>query len=263
MIPEHPLRTRIYDGEIVVGSWLNTGSPVIAELLASLGFDFLTVDTEHAAVNVPQAQLLFQGVAAGDPDCAPLVRLPSTEYETVKRYLDAGAQGVIAPLVNTPGEAESLVNAVKYPPDGQRGVGFARSNAYGTAFEESVPADNDNTLICVQIEHTKGIKHVDDILAVKGVDAAFVGPYDLSASLNRTGEFDHPDVQEAIDRVREACRNHDVAPGVHIVKPDTDEARRYLSEGYRMLAYSLDVTMLAHIAEQGLTTIRSYLEDID
>lgn len=260
---EHLLRTRLANGEAVVGSWLNTGSPVIAELLATIGFDFLTVDAEHAAVNVPRAQLLFQAITAGNPDCTPLVRLPTTEEETVKRYLDAGAQGVIAPLVNTTGEAETLVNAVKYPPDGRRGVGFARSNAYGTAFEGSVPADNDATLVCVQIEHAKGVKHINDILTVKGVDAAFVGPYDLSASFNLTGEFDRPEVQEAIDRVREACRDHDVAPGVHVVRPNTDQARRYLDEGYRMLAYSLDVTMLAHIAEQGLVAIRNYSEDFD
>lgn len=260
---EHPLHVRLAEGEVVVGSWLNTGSPAVAELLAGIGFDFLTVDTEHAAINVPQAQSLFQAVAAGASSCTPLVRLPSTEYETVNRYLDAGAQGVIAPFVNTPDEAETLVNAVKYPPDGQRGVGFARSNAYGTSFEESVPADNNNMLVCVQIEHIDGVKRVEEILAVDGVSAAFVGPYDLSASLDRTGELDHPRVQEATNRVHEACLDHGVALGGHVVQPDTDKARRYLDEGYQMLAYSLDVTMLAHIAEQGFVAVQNHVDDLD
>lgn len=260
---ERPLRARLANGEAVVGSWLNTGSPVVAELLAGVGFDFLTVDTEHAAIDMPQAQSLFQAVAAGAPCCTPIVRLPSTEYETVKRYLDAGAQGVIAPFVNKPGKAETLVNAVKYPPEGRRGVGFARSNAYGMAFEESVPSDNDNTLVCIQIEDIDGVKNVDDILSVDGVDAAFVGLYDLSASLGLTGEFDHPNLQDAIDSVREACRAHGVVPGVHVVQPDIDKARRYLDEGYRMIAYSLDVTMLAQMAKQGLNAVRGHADDLD
>lgn len=258
---ERSFRARLADGGAVVGTWLSTVSPVVAELLAGVGFDFVTVDAEHAAIDLPQAQSLFQAVTAGAPNCIPLVRLPSTNYEIVKRYLDIGAGGVIAPHVNTAAEAEELVNAVKYPPEGRRGVGFARSNAYGMAFEEAVPADNDETFVCIQIEHIEAVRNINKILEVDGVDAGFVGPYDLSASLELTGEVDHPDVQQAIDRVRKACQKHDVTPGMHVVQPDPDKALRSLDKGYRIIAYSLDVTMLAHFAEQGLAAVRSH-EDV-
>ena len=243
-------------GSCVVGSWINTGSPIVAELMAAVGFDFLTVDAEHSAVDVPQAQVLFQAIRAGNPDCAPLVRLPGKDYATTKRYLDAGAVGVIAPLINSAEQARELVQAVKYPPQGRRGVGFCRANMYGMHFDEAVASANDQTLVCVQIEHVNGVRHVDEILSVPGVDAVFIGPYDLSASMGITGQFDHPDIVEARQRVLDACQRHGIVPGIHVVPPDVDEVVRRFHEGYRLIAYSLDITMLTRTCQDGLASIR-------
>ncbi len=125
------LRQRLRRGETVIGSWINSGSPIIAELMAACGFDFLCVDVEHSAVDLPQTQQLFQAIRSGHPDCAAMVRLHGVDYALVKRYLDAGASGVVAPLVRTREEAMLLVEATKYPPQGLRDVGFCRANAYG------------------------------------------------------------------------------------------------------------------------------------
>ncbi len=257
-----PLSERIEETP-VIGTWLNTNSSVVAELLASLGFDFLTVDAEHAAIGITEAQTLYQAIAAGNSDCTPLVRLPETNYETVKRHLDAGAKGVIAPLINTPEQAREVVEAAKYPPEGERGVGFARSNTYGADFDTSVPYDNNEIVVCVQIEHRRAIKNIDEILTVDGIDAVLFGPYDLSASLDITGQFDHPKFREAIETAETACREHNVILGTHVVQPDVDEATQRIKEGYRLLAYSLDITVLSEVFGNDLDEIRSITTETD
>lgn len=255
-----PLLTRTRD-EPVLGTWLNTNSPVVAELLASLGFDFLTIDAEHSPVSIDGIQRLCQAITAGNPDCTPLVRLPATDYETTKRHLDAGVEGVIAPLINTADQAREVLKAAKYPPTGQRGVGFARSNDYGTAFDESVPHDNDDVLVCIQIEHQRAVENIDAILSVDGIDAAFFGPYDLSASLGITGQFDHPTFEDAIETAETACREHGVVLGTHIVQPNVQEAINRIEDEYRLIAYSLDITVLSKVFGDDLAELRAAIPD--
>ena len=250
------LRNALQAGHCAIGSWVNTLSPVAAELMSAASFDFLTVDAEHSAVDVPQAQVLFQAIRAGNPDCAPLVRLPGNDYAITKRYLDAGAVGVIAPLINSPEQARELVRSVKYPPEGERGVGFCRTNMYGMHFDKAIADANDRTLVCVQIEHIEGVRSIDEILSVPGVDAVFVGPYDLTASMGITAQFEHPDMQKAMRRILEACKRHGIVPGIHVVQPDVAEVLRRYKEGYRLIAYSLDITMLHRACVDGLAEIR-------
>jgi 2-dehydro-3-deoxyglucarate aldolase len=259
MVPVQSLRETLRTGGRVVGSWINSASPIAAELMAAVGFDFLAVDAEHSAVELPQVQVLFQAVRSGNPACAPLVRLPGHDYAMVKRYMDAGAAGVIAPLINSSDQAAEVVAAVKYPPDGSRGVGYARANTYGLRLDAAVAAANTESVVCVQIEHADGVAAVDEILAVPGVDAAFIGPYDLSASMGITGQFDHRLMRDAERRILASCRRHRVAPGIHVVQPDVAEVARRLAEGYRMIAYSLDITMLADVSRRGLAEIRRLL----
>ena len=243
----------------VIGSWLNSASPIVAELMAAAGFDFLTVDVEHSAVDLAQTQALFQAIRSGNPCCAPLVRLAGNSYADTKRYLDAGAAGVIAPFINTADQAQELVRSVKYPPVGMRGVGFCRANVYGMKLKEAVAAANDETFVCVQIEHIEAVRNIDAILEVPGVDAVIIGPYDLSASMGLTAQFDHPEIIAAIDTIGAACRRHGVTGGIHVVQPDTAEAVRRYREGYRFIAYSLDITMLMNACQQGLAGIREQI----
>lgn len=250
------LQKLLRKGNPAFGSWINSASPIVAELMASSGFDFLTVDVEHSAVELPQVQQLFQAIRAGNPRCAPLVRVSGCNYSAIKRFMDAGAVGIICPLVNTPEEARELVAAVKYPPEGRRGVGFCRDNDYGVKLGERVAKANRETLVCVQIEHVEGVKNIDAILSVPGVDVAFIGPYDLTASMGVTAQFDSPKYLSAKRKVLEACRRHRVVAGIHIVQPEPAQVRKAIREGYRFIAYSLDITMLTHACSDGLKKIK-------
>jgi 2-dehydro-3-deoxyglucarate aldolase len=246
--------------ETIIGSWINTGSAVAAEIMSAAGFDFLVVDAEHSAVDVPQAQGLFQAIRAGNPDCVPMVRLPGNSYDETKRYLDAGAMGVIAPLINSGAGARELVRSVKYPPAGDRGVGYGRSHGYGFAFDEYMAGANEKTFVCVQIEHILAVEAIDEILSTEGIDAAFIGPYDLTASMGITAQFEHPDYIEARKKILQACNHHGVRPGVHVVQPSAGQVRERTGEGFRMIAYSLDITMLGVACREGLKAIRGMEE---
>jgi len=245
-------RTRLKQGDAVIGSWINTGSPVVAEIMAQAGFDFLVVDVEHSAVDLAQVQALLQAIRAGNPDCFPMVRMAGNVYDDTKRFLDAGAMGVIAPLVKRREEAGRLLASVKYPPQGERGVGFGRSHDYGFAFDDYMARANDETVVCVQIEHIEAVGNINDILSVDGVDAAFIGPYDLTASMGITAQFDHSDYLAAVTEIKAACDRHGVCPGVHVVQPDTEAVKARMAEGFRMMAYSLDITMLGVACKSGL-----------
>lgn len=253
------LKQALANNRTVIGTWCNTGSPIVAELLAGCGLDFVCVDAEHSAVDLPQTQQLFQAICSGNPECAPLVRLHGVDFALVKRYLDAGARGVVCPLINTKAEAELLVSATNYPPRGRRGVGFCRANQYGLRVTDEFAVANDEALTAVQIEHIEGVENIDEILSVPGIDAVFIGPYDLTASMGITAQFDHPDYLAARAKILAACQRHQVVAGIHVVQPDTDELVQCATEGYRLLAYSLDITMLIKSATAGVTRLRDFL----
>lgn len=241
----------------MIGSWLNTASPIVAEIMSASGFDYLVVDAEHSAVDVPQALQIFQAMKAGNPNCKPMVRLAGNEYSETKRYLDAGAVGVIAPLINTAEEAKELVRSVKYPPVGERGVGFGRSHGYGFDFENYMQKANQETFVCVQIEHIKAVENLDEIFSVKGIDAAFIGPYDLSASMGITAQFEHPDYEKAWTKILNKCKEYNILPGIHVVQPQPEEVKQKIAAGFKMIAYSLDITMIGLACRNGLHLINS------
>lgn len=260
-LPAVSLRQRMRAGQTLVGTWVNSGSPIVAELMAACGFDFICVDVEHSAVDLPQTQQLFQAIRSGRPECAAIVRLHGVDYAFVKRYLDAGARGLVAPLVRTREEAALLVQAAKYPPLGLRGVGFCRANSYGLRLAEECARANDDTFLAVQIEHIDAVRNLDAILGVPGIDAAFIGPYDLTASMGITAQFDHPDYLAARTAILAACQRHGVAPGIHVVPPAPGEVKARMAEGFRFIGYSLDITMLTTVCTEGLAKIRQDLAD--
>ena len=170
--------------------------------------------------------------------------------------MDAGADGVIVPSVNETEETIKIVNAIKYPPEGLRGVGFARDNSFGMRLMERLKDANEKSFICVQIENTKGLGCIDEILSVPGVDAAFLGPYDLSASMGIAGEFDHPDFINALSRFNQACKKNSVIAGIHVIQPNPQEVLQRIKDGFQMIAYSLDITLLNVSLNEALTVIR-------
>lgn len=250
------LLPRLRSGGTLLGSWLNSGSPILAELMAACGLDFLCVDAEHSAVDLPETQRLFQAIRSGNPACASLVRLHGVDYALVKRYLDAGADGVVAPLVRTVDEARLLVQACKYPPVGMRGIGFCRANQYGLRVEDELVRANNEVMIAVQIEHIDAVNAIDGILAVPGIDVAFIGPYDLTASMGIPAQFEHPDYLAVRKQILAACARHHVIPGIHAVPSDPTVAGRLIEEGYRFVAYSLDITMISTACRNALAHVR-------
>jgi 2-dehydro-3-deoxyglucarate aldolase len=244
----------------LIGSWLNSGSTTVAELMARSGFDFVTIDMEHSPVSIELLADLLRALSSGSTKCKAFVRTVGHDYQDIKRYMDAGADGVIVPFVNDHVTAKKIVSAVKYPPQGSRGVGFARDNGYGMRIMQKLKDANEQSFICVQIEHTDGIRQLDKILDVSGVDAAFLGPYDLSASMGIAGNFTHPIFQEASSRFLQCCKAHNVIAGIHVVQPNPDEVIERLRQGYEMIAYSLDITFLTHSINEGLKQIKKGID---
>jgi 2-dehydro-3-deoxyglucarate aldolase len=238
------IKEKLLNGEVVVGTWLNSGSPIIGELLAQCGYDFICVDAEHSPVDINQTFSIFQGITSGNSKCICGVRLHGVDYSLTKRYLDAGAQLIIGPLVNDANDAQNLIEAVKYPPLGKRGLGFCRANNYGGNVKNHFNKSNQESLVAVQIEDKVGVENIDEILKTPGIDIVFIGPYDLSASLGITAEFENDLYIKARNKILHACHRYNKIAGIHVVDPDINEVMDRIKEGYRFIAFSLDITIL-------------------
>lgn len=234
----HDLKTVLESRRPTLGSWLTIGSTMTAEIMARAGFDWLVVDMEHSAITLETAQEMIRVIdLCGVP---PLVRVGHNQPNLIKRVMDCGACGVVVPQVNSREEAEQAVASVKYPPHGFRGVGLARAQGYGYGFDEYKDWNEDKSVVIVQIEHIDAVRSLEDIVSVPGVDGFIIGPYDLSGSLGVPGQFDHPEVREALARVREVAEEKNVLSGFHVIPPDMKVVREKLDDGYRFVACSLD-----------------------
>lgn len=238
----YPLKRKLLENRLTVGSWITIGHPSVVEVMARAGFDWLTVDLEHSVIDLQAAQVLIATIQA--QGLVPLVRVTENQSKIIQRMMDAGAAGVIVPMVNSKDDAVRAVAAVRYPPAGQRGVGLARAQGYGLGFEDYAARVNQESVVIAQIEHIEGVSNLEEILSVDGIDGVLVGPYDLSASLGYPGRFDHPDVVEAIERVETVCRARRRALGFHIIQPQRRLLEEKIRKGYTFLAFSLDTLFL-------------------
>lgn len=248
------LKKKLEGKKVTVGSWITMGDCSVAEIMAKSGFDWLVVDMEHSAIELPDAQRLIRIIELAG--CVPLVRVGENSPTIIKRVMDAGAHGVIVPMVNTEEEAVRAVKAVKYPPVGTRGVGLARAQGYGMDFEGYKDWLGKNSVVVVQIEHIDAVKNLERILAVDGVDAFIVGPYDLSGSVGRPGEFDHPDVKTALDQIKIVAEKLKKLAGIHVIPPDYKEVNERIKEGYGFIAFSLDTLFLGASCRNGISMIK-------
>ena len=244
----------LQEGKPSLGTWLSLPDPFAAQFMAGLGFDWLTVDLEHSPINLETAALMFQTIAQAG--CVPLVRVPWNTAENVKRVLDAGAWGVVFPMQNSPAEVEAAVAAAKYPPRGIRSVGGSLHALLRHRPATYVERADAETLVVVQAEHIRAVENADAILSVPGIDAVFIGPNDLSASmgLRPSGDCADPQVAEAVVHVRETALKHGVAPGIHVFTPEA--ARRRIAEGFRFVALASEVSFMLSGARQALQAVR-------
>jgi len=229
---------------------MQIGHPACAEILANLGYDWVCVDLEHATIGLEATADIFRALERFD--CTSVARVPANDPVWIRRTLDAGARGVIVPMVNSAEEAKAAVRSAKYPPQGARGFGYSRANLHGMDFEQYIAGANDEIALVLQIEHKDAIASLDEIAAVSGVDALFIGPMDLSGSMGITGQMDHPDMTAALKAFRRACQAAGVPAGMHIVKPTPQNVRQALADGYTLIAMGQDSLFLEQGAANAL-----------
>ncbi len=249
------LKQKLKNFDTTIGSWITIPHPSIAEIMCQAGFDWLTIDMEHSSITLSQAQELIQIIELSR--IPALVRVGENDPTLIKRVMDAGACGIIVPMVNTRDDALRAVAAVRYPPVGTRGVGLARAQRYGLGFKEYTKWLSHNSIVIAQIEHIQAVDNLEEILRVPGIDAIMVGPYDLSASCGFPGNFTHPNVHRALKRIMDVSRSMRMPSGFHVVQPDISELKQKMRESFTFLAFSLDSLLLGTICAESLKRARS------
>lgn len=251
------VREKLKRGEPTLGGWLSLPSIQTARIMTRIGFDWLVVDMEHTAQS---AVLMADMVAiiAEEGTCAPIVRLPTNSVEWFKWALDAGAWGIIVPMVNSREEAQRAVECSKYPPRGTRSIGGA-FGPYGfgiTNWHEYARIANDEIIVTVQIESKPALEHLDEILSVPGIDVAFVGPNDLHAQLGLppSTEGAEPEFVDALERIQAAARRHHVALG--IFSGNGEAAAERVRQGFQMISVTSNVSSLITAASLNLRKAR-------
>ena len=243
--PVNPFKAALARGERQIGCWAGFAEPYATEVLAEAGFDWLVIDAEHAPndLRTISAQLgVLRGAASH-----PVVRLPMGEVWAIKQVLDAGAQTLLIPMVESAAQAEGLVRAMRYPPEGVRGSGAALARASRfSGIPDYIATANAQMCLLVQVETVAGLAALDAILAVEGVDGVFIGPSDLAADMGHRGESGVAEVQAAIRDALGRIAASEKAAGILALDPET--AARYRDWGAQFLAVGIDVLLLAQAA---------------
>ena len=251
------LKSKLAQSEITIGSWITLGHPSIAEIMATAGFDWLVLDMEHSVLELSEIQMLIQVLDM--QKCPAIVRLTSNHPDQIKRVMDAGANGIMVPMIQSAADAESAVQSVYYPPRGKRGVGLARAQGYGAEFQQYRDWLEKNAVIVAMIEHIDAVNAIDSILSVDGIDAYIIGPYDLSGSMGHIGELNHPEVASAIEKVLEAGKRLGKPGGIHVVEPDQEQLQQRISAGFNFIGYGLDIRILDTLCRNHIQNIKANL----
>lgn len=232
-----------------IGGWMQIPHPSVAEIMGHSGYDWVAIDLEHGSIGVSRLPDLFRSLELGDT--LPLVRLADGSKKDCKSALDAGAGGVIVPMVENASQIKEIINSCCWPPTGNRGVGFSRANLFGKNFD-SYFKEAQAPLIIAMIESIGAVDNLKDILKVEGLDAILIGPYDLSASIGMTGKFEKQEFIELINRIKKTAKSQNIACGIHVVEPSEHMLELRIKEGYSFIPYSLDAVFLNHAAKKPL-----------
>jgi len=239
----NPVKKALKEGKPQVGTWLSLGSVVAARFLARAGFPWLNVDMEHTHTDIQTAALMFGAIA--DAGCVPTVRVPASKHEYIKAVLDCGAMGIVVPMVMDAAEARAVVAAAKYPPIGNRSLGGGlHALNYGASAEAYYRQADDEILVVIQTEHIDAVEIADEIYSVPGIDAIFVGPNDLAASM-RKPDGTPPSkelMEETLTRIREAAKRNNVPSGIHV--HSIADAERRIAEGWQFIALGSELKMM-------------------
>ncbi|QJF49863.1 aldolase/citrate lyase family protein [Roseobacter ponti] len=239
--PVNTFKEALQKGQTVIGCWLDLRSGYAAEIIGYAGFDWLLIDGEHAPFDVTITDAQIQALL--NSGSHPVVRVPVGETWMIKQMLDSGAQSILVPMVESADQARQLVRDCRYPPNGDRGVGYAlaRASRFGTVENYGATADREICLL-VQVENRKGLAALDEILTIEGIDGVFVGPADLAADMGHIGNMSHPEVQKTI---MDTLRKIDAAGmPAGILTSDEKMIRDSLKAGARFVATAVDIELL-------------------
>lgn len=252
---KNPVKRLLREGQPTFGTWLSLGDLYATRVLARQGFDWLTLDIEHSAIDWSQAAMIFACIA--DAGCVPLARVPNGEHHYIKRVLDAGAWGIVVPMVDTVEQAQVAIRAAKYPPVGNRSLGGGmHSMNFGGSAAEYFRHANDEILVVLQTESPTGIRNAEDIYALEGVDAIFVGPVDLRANMTTKDGVEATDEQleDALQAVVDAGRATGTPTGMHTMDPAA--ALRRAEQGMQFIAIGSELKFMSHRAAEVLKAVR-------
>lgn len=241
-MPIHnPVKTKLQQNKATCGSWLLGCSALCAETVGLAGLEFVIIDLEHGHGDFQTLLSQLHGLSAYET--VPIVRVPMNDSIYIKRVLDMGAYGIMVPLINSAEEAQQAIRSAKYPPEGDRGCAKGvRAYGFGKYFDDYVPTVNQDLLMILQIETKEAVDNIDEIAAVEGIDVLFCGPSDLAVSYGHMGNIDHPSVDEAILKVREAASRRNIPVG--ILAHTWDRLDRFYNEGFQFLIYGSDLSFV-------------------
>jgi len=257
------LKKKLKSGALVIGSWVMIRDPISIEVMATSGLDWLAIDMEHAPITIDiVADLIRVGSSSG---IDILVRVPDHNVTTIKQVLDAGAVGIIVPDVRTVSEARAILEYIRYPVregkepayTGRRGAGLARAQGYGREFADYYDSWSSKFVFIPQIEHVDAVPNAEDIALIDGVDALFIGPYDLSASMGKAGLLENSEVVKSVDKIVCAAKAAGKAAGFHSVPAEMLPALNQLHAGVTFLAYSADVFFIREAVDRFVKEVRS------
>jgi 4-hydroxy-2-oxoheptanedioate aldolase len=245
-------------GEVAIGGWLAINSSFSAEIMAHQGFDWLCVDTQHGATDYAQALTMLQAIST--TPTMPFARVPWNEPSIIMKFLDAGAYGIIVPMIETKEDAQKAVWAMRYPPQGMRSSGPFRAALYaGAGYQDEC---NEQLVLALMIETPKALENLDEIASVPGVDALYIGPSDLSQALGLGPRYnaDNPKHAETVLKIRDAALRHGKIPGVHT--SGSALTNRYIREGFKMVMLTADTGCMAAAAKSELEAIQDALKEV-
>jgi len=241
------LKEKFAKRERTFGGWISYREPAIAETFAKAGFDFIAIDMEHTTISIDDANRIITSIQSEGGICIP--RQVSHNNDYMKPMLEAGADGIMIPMVNTVEEANIIVNNFKFPPVGCRSFGVNRAHGYGFDFERYISTWNDSGLFVIQIESITAVENIDALLTINGLDAVMIGPYDISGSLDVPGETDHPKVREAGRRVIDACERAGISCMTQVADVTADAVEDAFDQGYTSVVMGSDLFILWKWAE--------------
>jgi 2-keto-3-deoxy-L-rhamnonate aldolase RhmA len=251
------IKEKLTAGGVSIGTFVfEFATTGIARIAAEADAEFVVFDMEHTGFSIETIRMLI--ATSRVADLVPMVRVPATEYHFIARALDMGAMGVMVPMVESAEQARRIVQSAKYPPVGRRGAAFGIAHDDYSAGDivPKIESANHETLLIAQIETAEGVRHVDEIAAVSGIDVLWIGHFDLSNSLGIPGQFTHPQFQAAVEKVVTACRQHGKAPG--FMASDVVGGRVLLDKGFRMLAFGGDLWIYQAALRAGIQGLHGH-----